>query len=71
MLDLVDCLSAGSADNKAHKRNALEIVIEEESFMVVAASDKIKDDWIAAIGRYVVIYMYSVSCHRIVSVWYS
>lgn len=51
MLDLVDCVSATSADKKAKKRNALEVVIDDESFMVVAPSDKIKDDWIAAIGR--------------------
>jgi hypothetical protein len=51
MIDLVDCISAKSAEIKAKKRNAIEIKLKTETFLVFAHSEQEKDDWITQIGR--------------------
>ena len=54
MLDLVDCLSAKVADTKSKKKNGLEIIINNESYMLAAQIEKDRDDWISYIGRAIV-----------------
>ncbi|KAJ1429319.1 hypothetical protein B484DRAFT_449461 [Ochromonadaceae sp. CCMP2298] len=54
MMDLVDCVSVKSAENKAKKRYALEIELKSESFVMVAGSEREKDGWISRVSRAIV-----------------
>ena len=40
--------SLKSADTKSKKRYALEIALKNEQFLLVATSDRDKDEWISA-----------------------
>mmetsp|Transcript_9977 Transcript_9977/g.31414 ORF Transcript_9977/g.31414 Transcript_9977/m.31414 type:complete len:122 (+) Transcript_9977:51-416(+) len=53
-IDLADCLTVKSADDKTHKRHSFEVATPEATFFMCAESDKEKDEWIGAIGRAIV-----------------
>jgi hypothetical protein len=40
-----------SAEIRAQKRNAIEIKLRNETYLVFAHSEQEKDDWITQIGR--------------------
>ncbi|KAG5192036.1 hypothetical protein JKP88DRAFT_230679 [Tribonema minus] len=54
MIDLSSCMTVKSAEQKTHKRNALEVSTQDTTFFMFAGTEKEKDDWIGAIGRAIV-----------------
>mmetsp|Transcript_15319 Transcript_15319/g.22770 ORF Transcript_15319/g.22770 Transcript_15319/m.22770 type:complete len:144 (+) Transcript_15319:32-463(+) len=54
MIDLSSCMTVKSAEQKTHKRNALEVSTQDATFFMFAGTEKEKDDWIGAIGRAIV-----------------
>jgi hypothetical protein len=54
MIDLSSCMTVKSAEQKTHKRYALEVSTQETTFYMYAGNEKEKDDWIGAIGRAIV-----------------
>ncbi len=54
MIDLVDCISVKSAEVKSKKRNALEIILKNERFLLFAGTEREKDDWIGQVGKAIV-----------------
>lgn len=53
-IDLRDCLTVKSAEDKTNKKFAFEIATREQVFYMYADSEKEKDEWIGAIGRAIV-----------------
>ncbi|CAK9038493.1 Pleckstrin homology domain-containing protein 1 (AtPH1), partial [Durusdinium trenchii] len=53
-IDLKDCLTVKSAEDKTNKKNSFEVATPQEVFFLYADSEKEKDDWIGAIGRAIV-----------------
>ena len=53
-IDLSKCMTVKSAAYKAGKAYALEVSTPDTTYFMFADSDKIKDDWIGAIGRAIV-----------------
>ena len=47
-------MTVKSAEQKTHKRNALEVSTQDTTFFMYALNEKDKDDWIGAIGRAIV-----------------
>ena len=45
-----------SAEIKAKKKNAMEIVLKANTFYLIAKNDREKDDWIGQIGKAIVKY---------------
>lgn len=54
MIDLVDCISVKSAEAKSGKKNALEVILKNESFMLFAGTEREKDEWIGQVGKAIV-----------------
>ena len=54
MIDLSTCQTVKSAEQKAGKKYAFEVSTPDTTYLMVAESDKDKDDWIGAIGRAIV-----------------
>lgn len=55
MIDLVDCVSVKkSAESSSKKKNAIEINLKEDKFIVFASTEREKDEWIGQIGRAIV-----------------
>mmetsp|Transcript_8439 Transcript_8439/g.16923 ORF Transcript_8439/g.16923 Transcript_8439/m.16923 type:complete len:123 (+) Transcript_8439:28-396(+) len=53
-IDLEDCLTVKSAEEKTGKRYCFEVATPESTYYMYADNDKEKDDWIGAIGRAIV-----------------
>jgi len=53
-IDLKDCLTVKSAEDKTNKRNSFEVATPQEIFFLYADSEREKDEWIGAIGRAIV-----------------
>jgi hypothetical protein len=53
-IDLKDCLTVKSAEDKTNKRNCFEVATPQETFFLYADTEKEKDEWIGAIGRAIV-----------------
>lgn len=54
MIDLIDCVTVKSAEHKAQKRNAFEVTLKSDHFLMYAMTDKEKDEWIGRIGKAIV-----------------
>eukprot|EP00640_Fibrocapsa_japonica_P009916 CAMPEP_0113943556 /NCGR_PEP_ID=MMETSP1339-20121228/26020_1 /TAXON_ID=94617 /ORGANISM="Fibrocapsa japonica" /LENGTH=77 /DNA_ID=CAMNT_0000948459 /DNA_START=275 /DNA_END=508 /DNA_ORIENTATION=+ /assembly_acc=CAM_ASM_000762 len=54
MIDLASCITVKSAEAKAGKRNAFEVATPEQVFLMVADSEKEKDEWVGNIGKAIV-----------------
>ena len=54
MIDLSECLTVKSAEDKTNMRFCFEVATPESTYYMHAESDKEKDDWIGAIGRAIV-----------------
>mmetsp|Transcript_18620 Transcript_18620/g.31217 ORF Transcript_18620/g.31217 Transcript_18620/m.31217 type:complete len:164 (+) Transcript_18620:413-904(+) len=54
MIDLIDCISIKSAETKAKRRYALEIELNNESYVMAAGNEREKDAWISQISRTIV-----------------
>ncbi len=50
-IDLSECLTVKSADEKTEKPHSFEVATPDQVFYMYAANEKEKDDWIGAIGR--------------------
>eukprot|EP00941_MAST-03F_sp_MAST-3F-sp1_P004024 g4024.t1 len=55
-VDLHDCLTVKSAEEKTNKRHCFEVATPESTYYMFAETEKEKDDWIGAIGRAIVRY---------------
>eukprot|EP00516_Mucochytrium_quahogii_P005384 CAMPEP_0203747846 /NCGR_PEP_ID=MMETSP0098-20131031/2886_1 /ASSEMBLY_ACC=CAM_ASM_000208 /TAXON_ID=96639 /ORGANISM=" , Strain NY0313808BC1" /LENGTH=115 /DNA_ID=CAMNT_0050636411 /DNA_START=403 /DNA_END=750 /DNA_ORIENTATION=- len=53
-IDLKDCLTVKSAEDKTNKKNCFEVATPQEVFFLFADTEKEKDEWIGAIGRAIV-----------------
>ena len=51
MINLVDCVSAKDADDKAKRSFALELVLHDERFFLCAESEVQKSSWLSAVHR--------------------
>ena len=54
MIDLSECLTVKSAEEKTNKRYCFEVATPESTFYMYAETEKEKDEWIGAIGRAIV-----------------
>ena len=54
VIDLKECLTVKSAEDKTRKANCFEVATPEATFYMFADSEKSKDEWIGAIGRAIV-----------------
>lgn len=45
-----------SAESKSSKRNALEVELKNESFLMTAKSERDKDEWISRISKAIMHY---------------
>ena len=54
MIDLSECLTVKSAEEKTNKPYCFEVATPESTFYMHATSEKEKDEWIGAIGRAIV-----------------
>jgi hypothetical protein len=52
-IDLSECLTVKSADEKTEKPHSFEVATPDQVYYMYAANEKEKDDWIGAIGRFV------------------
>ncbi|KAK8805717.1 hypothetical protein WA158_002373 [Blastocystis sp. Blastoise] len=53
-IDLADCLTVKSADEKINKRHCLEVTTSNATYYMFADNESSKDEWIGAIGRTIV-----------------
>jgi len=53
-IDLKDCLTVKSAEEKTKKKYSFEVATPESTYYMYASSEKEKDEWIGAIGRAIV-----------------
>ncbi|GBG28401.1 Pleckstrin-likey domain-containing protein 1 [Hondaea fermentalgiana] len=53
-IDLKDCLTVKSAEDKTNKRHSFEVATPQEVYFLYADTEKEKDEWIGAIGRAIV-----------------
>ncbi|CAK4078224.1 unnamed protein product [Aphanomyces euteiches] len=54
VIDLAECLTVKSAEEKTNKRYCFEVATPESTYYMHAESEKQKDEWIGAIGRAIV-----------------
>ncbi|CAH0485799.1 hypothetical protein KXD40_008818 [Peronospora effusa] len=54
LIDLADCLTVKSAEEKTNKRFCFEVATPDSTFYMYAENEKHKDEWIGAIGRAIV-----------------
>ncbi|KAK8802254.1 hypothetical protein WA538_005162 [Blastocystis sp. DL] len=54
VIDLSQCQTVKSADDKTKKKYSLEVTTLGETYYMYANSEKEKDEWIGAIGRAIV-----------------
>jgi hypothetical protein len=54
MIDLIDCVTVKSAESKSKKKNAIEIILKDQTFQVFSGTEREKDEWIGQIGRAIV-----------------
>lgn len=55
-IDLQECLTVKSADDKVNKMHCFEVATPDATYYMFADSEKEKDEWIGAIGRAIVRY---------------
>mmetsp|Transcript_9636 Transcript_9636/g.16937 ORF Transcript_9636/g.16937 Transcript_9636/m.16937 type:complete len:118 (-) Transcript_9636:42-395(-) len=55
-VDLKDCLTVKSAEDRTNKRFCFEVATPQEVVFLYAENEKQKDDWIGAIGKAIVRY---------------
>ena len=53
-IDLKDCLTVKSAEDKTKKKYSFEVATPDSTYYLYAGSEKEKDEWIGAIGRAIV-----------------
>eukprot|EP01038_Epipyxis_sp_PR26KG_P006509 gene6509-8947_t len=56
LIDLVDCIHVKLAESKSKKRNAVEIMLKYETFLVYAETEIERDEWITQLGKSIVKY---------------
>lgn len=54
MIDLSNCQSVKSAEAKSGKKNALEVILKNDSFLMHGSTEHEKDEWIGQLGRAIV-----------------
>ncbi|TMW55367.1 hypothetical protein Poli38472_013258 [Pythium oligandrum] len=54
LIDLADCLTVKSAEDKTNKRFCFEIATPDSTYYMYADTEQLKDEWIGAIGRAIV-----------------
>ena len=54
MINLNQCLTVKSAELKSKRKNSIEVSTADTTFLMVAETEKEKDEWIGAIGRAIV-----------------
>lgn len=53
-MDLKDCLTVKSAEDKTGKPHSFEVATPEQTFYMYADTESEKDEWIGAIGKAIV-----------------
>ena len=53
-IDLSDCLTVKSADDKINKPHCFEVSTRSKTYYMYANTENEKDEWIGAIGRAIV-----------------
>lgn len=53
-IDLADCLTVKSAEDKTNKRYCFEVATPDTTYYMYAQNEEQKDEWIGAIGRAIV-----------------
>ena len=53
-IDLKECLTVKSAEEKTGKRHCFEVATPDATYFMYADTEKQKDEWIGAIGRAIV-----------------
>lgn len=56
MIDLKDCLTVKSAEDKTGKPHSFEVATPEQTYYMYADEETAKDEWIGAIGKAIVRY---------------
>jgi len=56
MVDLKDCLTVKSAEDKTGKPHSFEVATPEMTYYMHAEDETAKDEWIGAIGKAIVRY---------------
>ena len=56
VIDLSQCLTIKSADDKTRRAHSFEIATPAETFFLFADSEAQKDEWIGAVGRAIVLH---------------
>ena len=56
LIDLKDCLTVKSAEEKCGKAHSFEVATPEHTFYMFADDEAAKDEWIGAIGKAIVRY---------------
>ncbi|TYZ65096.1 hypothetical protein PybrP1_006013 [[Pythium] brassicae (nom. inval.)] len=54
LIDLADCLTVKSAEEKTNKRFCFEVATPDSTYYMYADTEQHKDEWIGAIGRAIV-----------------
>lgn len=56
LIDLKDCLTVKSAEEKCGKAHSFEVATPEHTYYMFADDEAAKDEWIGAIGKAIVRY---------------
>jgi hypothetical protein len=56
LIDLKDCLTVKSAEDKTGKPHSFEVATPEQTYYMYADEETAKDEWIGAIGKAIVRY---------------
>ena len=56
IIDLKDCLTVKSAEEKSGKPHSFEVATPEHTYYMFADDEASKDEWIGAIGKAIVRY---------------
>lgn len=59
VIDLKDCLTVKSAEDKTGKAHSFEVATPEQTYYMFAGDETSKDEWIGAIGKAIVRYSHS------------
>ena len=68
IIDLSECLTVKSADEKTDKPHSFEVATPDQTYYMYAQSEKEKDDWIGAIGRYALLRVRVVAWKAVAAV---
>lgn len=55
VIDLSQCVTVKSIDDKMNRKFCFEIKTKTEAFILCAESKKVKDEWIGRLGRAIVV----------------